>query len=113
VSDTSELPAFWREIWREAEARIPDDATRQSCFNDGAHFVITALVDAAKDLARLRKIEDAHDGPWEDQQAFNTFNRQITEAYYATSERWAEIVGVETVDAMWAIPADLDPDKEE
>lgn len=99
-----ELPPFWREVWREAQARIPDDTTRQSCFNDGAHFVINALQEAAKALVRLRKIDDEHDGPWEDEKAFQLFNRQITQAYHTTSERWAEIVGVETVDSMWAIP---------
>lgn len=102
------LPPFWQEIWREAEARIPDDTIKQSCFNDGAHFVIEALKEAAKDIIRLRKIDEAHDGPWEDQDAFYVFNRQISEAYHATSGRWSEIVGIETVDAMWTIPPDLD-----
>jgi hypothetical protein len=102
----AELPPFWREIWREAEKRIPDDRARQSCFNDGAHFVIGALMEAAKDLVRLRKIDDAHDGPWEDEEAFALFNRQITTAYHVTSERWAEIVGAETVDSMWEIPGE-------
>ena len=105
LADDLSLPPFWQEIWREAKARDTEPA-RQSCFNDGAHFVITALKDAAKALVRLRKIEDAHDGPWEDEQAFQVFNRQITQAYHATSERWAEIAGVETVDSMWAIPED-------
>jgi hypothetical protein len=100
------LPPFWQEIWREAEARIPDDTIKQSCFNDGAHFVIGKLVEAVKDLVRLRKIDDAHDGPWEDQDAFNVFNRQISEAYHATERRWSEVVGAEVVEAMWQCPAD-------
>jgi hypothetical protein len=103
LADDLSLPPFWQEIWREAKARDPEPAW-QSAFNDGAHFVIAVLTEAAKDLVRLRKIDDAHDGPWEDEQAFQVFNRQITEAYHATSERWSEIVGVETVDSMWAIP---------
>jgi hypothetical protein len=102
---TSELPLFWQEIWREAERRNPEP-THQSLFNDGAHFVINALKDAAKEIIRLRKIDDLHDGPWEDESAFALFNRQITEAYIATENRWSEIVGVEVVDAMWAIPDD-------
>ena len=105
LADDLSLPPFWQEIWREAKARDAEPA-RQSCFNDGAHFVIGKLVEAAKDLVRLRKIDDAHDGPWEDQDAFNVFNRQISKAYHATSERWAEIVGAEVVDAMWQCPAD-------
>lgn len=100
------LPPFWKEIWSEAKRRNPTYTVYRSEFNDGAHFVIKALREAAEALIRLRKIDDAHDGPWEDQDAFNVFNQQISGAYHATKRRWSEVVGAEVVEAMWQCPAD-------
>ena len=102
-ADHRELPPFWQEIWR-ASALLSYDPAYQSTFNDGAHFVINALKAAAKELVRLRKIDDAHDGPWEDEEAWHQFNSAVTFAYVRTVERFREIIGDETVDATWPTP---------
>ena len=87
------------EIWAEAKRRYPDDPTWQSCFNDGAHFLIQTMRRSCAEIVRLHAMLDAT-GAFTDRAAFGKFSSDYTAAHRSANSALTAVLGEAIVEAL-------------